>query len=63
MLAARRTLRLGRHSAARLPVVSAATLAERRTSREIARGDDQAPRKRDLARAEVRDESGNGAAS
>src|SRR5712691_489458 len=63
MLAARRTLRLGGHSAARLPVVSAATLAERRTSHEIARRDDQPLRQRDLARTEVREESGNRAAS
>src|SRR2546426_9526345 len=63
MLAARRTLRLGGHSAARLPVVSAAALAERRTSREIARRDDQPLRQRDLARTEVREESGNRAAS
>src|SRR5437773_7340140 len=62
MLAARRTLRLGGHSAARLPVVSAATLAERRTSHEIARRDDQPLRQRDLARTEVREESGNRAA-
>jgi hypothetical protein len=63
MLAARRTLRLGGHSAAWLPVMSAAALAERRASREIARRDHKAPRKRDLARAEVREEGGDGAAS
>jgi hypothetical protein len=63
MLAARRTLRLGGHSAARLPVVSAAALAERRPSREVAGGDDEPPRKRDLARAEVREENGDGPAS
>src|SRR2546425_11988058 len=63
MLAARRTLRLGGHSAARLPVVSAATLAERRTSREIACRDDEPPRERDLARPEVREESCDGATS
>ena len=59
MLAARRTLRLGGHSAARLPVVSAAALAKCRTSREIARRDQEATRKRNLARSEVLEESGN----
>jgi hypothetical protein len=63
MLAARRTLRLGGHSAARLPVVTAATLAERGASREVARGDDQPSRERDIARTEVREERSDGAAS
>src|SRR5713226_4940117 len=63
MLAARRTLRLCGNSAARLPVVSAAALAERRPSREVARGDHKTPRQRDLARAEVRQEGRDGAAS
>src|SRR5256885_2174091 len=62
MLAARRTLRLGDHSAARLPVVPAAALPERRPPHEVARCNDEPPRKRDVARTEVRDESGNGAA-
>src|SRR6266550_1985099 len=62
MLAARRTLRLGGHSAARLPVMSTAALTERRAAHEVSRRDQQAPRKRDLARAEVRDKSGDGAA-
>src|SRR2546423_7456587 len=63
MLAARRTLRLRGHSAARLAIVSAAALAERRTPREIARGDHEPTRERDLARTEVREERGDGAAS
>src|SRR2546423_4385595 len=63
MLAARRTLRLGGHSAARLSVMSAAALAERRAAREVSRGDQEAARKRDLARAEVRNEGGDGTAS
>src|SRR5947208_12681857 len=61
MLAARRTLRLGGHSAARLPIVSAAALAKRGASREIARRDQQAPRQGDLARSEVLDEGDDGA--
>jgi hypothetical protein len=63
MLAARRTLRLDGHSAARLPVVSAAALTERGSSREISRGDHESPRKRELTRAEVGEESGKRAAS
>jgi hypothetical protein len=43
--------------------MSAAALAERRTSGEIARRDDKAARERNLARAEVRKEGGEGAAS
>jgi hypothetical protein len=43
--------------------MAAAALAERGASREIARRDDEAARKRDLARTEVLEESGNGAAS
>ena len=63
MLAARRTLRLGGHSAAGLAVVTATALAERRTSREIARRDREPLREWDLARAEVREERADGAAS
>jgi hypothetical protein len=63
MLAARRTLRLDGHSAARLPVVAAAALVKRRASRQVARSDDKTPRKRDLTRAEVRHESSDGTTS
>src|SRR5712691_13540407 len=63
MLAARRTLRLDGHSAARLPVMAAATLAEGGASHEVARRDHEPPWKRDLARTEVREENGKRAAS
>src|SRR3989454_10668239 len=63
MLAARRTLRLGGHSAARLSVVSAAASAERCPPREIARRHHEPPRERDLTRTEVRDEYADGPAS
>jgi len=61
MLAARRTLRLGGHSAAGLPIVTAATLPERGASREVPRRDQKALPERELARAEVLDEVGEGA--
>src|SRR5437762_7424360 len=57
MLAARRTLRLGGHSAAPLAGTSTAALTERRAAHEGARRDQDAPSKRDLARAEVCDKN------
>ena len=53
MLAARRTLRLGGHSAARLAVVAAAAATQRYAKAEIARGHRDTPRKRDLAPTKV----------
>src|SRR5207253_7473712 len=56
MLAARRTLRRFRHSAAGLPVVTAATLSERRPEHEIPGRDGETTRKGKVASPEVLDE-------
>src|SRR2546425_689922 len=63
MLAARRTLRLGGHSAARLPVMAAAHMPQSHPQGEVARRHRESPRERDLARAKVLDEGGERFAS